>query len=365
MYPIVKFTGAVLIILCISAKPVQAQTDTLYFYRPDITFGSEGNYSPLTTILNGSFDILRNGSRSKDISRINYGGSLSYVWENISHPVAKIKEYSPKEFFAAEIFPYKGIDLKNFAWSWAPNYFTHILGYGFEYAKMAEWFDHHGYKHPQMASMATSTFYQIMNEAIEHGVGNNLNTDCIADILIFNPIGIGLFSLSRTKKMFSEGAVKIYDWSSQPVLNPFTMYLENTGQNFALKISLGKKTRSSAFMYWGIHGLLGLSVKMKNNTSISLGGGVVINSLVENTSKKAMFIMPNLDGAIGVFYDKENSLMCSAIYTGPQLKNLRINIYPGIIKTRFGSPGVYVGFGQWDDFIAGVSLAQIPLGIAF
>ena len=58
-----------------------------------------------------------------------------------------------------------------------------------------------------------------------------------------------------------------------------------------------------------------------------------------------------------------NSLMASVLLSGPRLYNAQINIYPGIVKLGWFEPGMYLAFGEWDKFVLGITLANIPLGI--
>lgn len=79
--------------------------------------------------------------------------------------------------------------------------------------------------------------------------------------------------------------------------------------------------------------------------------------------RHSRLVTPELDGALGFFYDIDNSLVASMIVTGPGLYNARVNIYPGYWDLGFLSPGFYLGFGEWDKFIAGISFVHIPVGL--
>ena len=62
--------------------------------------------------------------------------------------------------------------------------------------------------------------------------------------------------------------------------------------------------------------------------------------------------------------DKNNSLLYSCIITGPRFYNIKLNVYPNMIKKWILQPGFYLAFGQLDGFIFGISLANIPIGLA-
>ena len=178
-----------------------SQERKYYFYHPEINYGSELSFDPVTMFLNGSLDILRNGSHenngeSKDIFKLDYKTGIKNVWDNIRDPLKHINRFGWKNFITTEIFP---IGTSKEKAHYIPNYSHHVIGAGMLYVKTAEWFDYHGFNHPYLYSILTATAYQYMNEVIEnnHYVGSNV--DPIADLLIFNPLGYFLFSFDSVK----------------------------------------------------------------------------------------------------------------------------------------------------------------------
>ncbi|MBC8310852.1 MAG: hypothetical protein H8E72_00960 [Candidatus Marinimicrobia bacterium] len=336
-----------------------------YFYNPHIKSGSEPYFHPINTILNGSFDILRNGTiKSNDITDIAYKNSAKNIWFNITHPIENVKKFGVDEFVELEIFnlsfdPSKGHFLPNIA--------NHVLGNGMLYVKMEEWFDHHNFQHPRLMSFGTTTFYQVMNEVIEHPSGKQyVNVDSISDLLIFNPLGFLLFSFDNVKYFFSN-TLPIQDWSLQPMFNPFSHKLENTGQNYIMHLPFLGGKKLQPFVYWGIHGLAGYSYKMENENMVSVGFGRVVNRIrseiretdyLENT----IFFTPDMDGSASIFLSKNNSLLMSAMVTGPRFYNAQINIYPGVFKLGNFSPGFYCAVGESEGLVFGLSFNEIPFG---
>lgn len=343
----------------------QTQAKKYYFYHPEIHYGSEYVSNPLTLILNGSYDVLRNGGHSNNgesvsVFELDYRQGFRNVWRNITSPAYNISRYGWNRFLKQEVFP---SSLKADKAQWLPNYGHHILGSGMLWVRMAEWFDFHGYPHPYWWAFFSTTFYQYMNEVLENNHTNGPNVDPIADILIFNPLGFLVFSSDRVKRFFSE-TVHMYDWSLQPVFNPFNGHLRNAGLQFAFKYQLPKYEYMSLFFYYGIYGIGGLSYRLKGMYHFSFGAGTVVNRLQKNIIKNSLLVTPHTDGAIGLFLDRNNSLLASAIITGPRLYNARINVYPGFISVWKFDPGMFLAFGQWDHMVIGVSLAHIPVGFA-
>lgn len=143
---------------------IKASDKPYYFYNPDQEYGSELRFSPFTLWVNGSFDILRNGGHYKDIFKPNFG--------------------------------------------------LHLIGNGMQFVKLSEWYDYHQYSYPKLLSFATTTTYHLFNEIFENGSFKGTNVDPISDILIFNPLGMLLFSTSAFKEFFFE-KLPLLDWSLQ------------------------------------------------------------------------------------------------------------------------------------------------------
>jgi len=143
-------------------------------------------------------------------------------------------------------------------------------------------------------------------------------------------------------------------------------YIENSGQQYIARKSLPYVDNVSLFFYWGLTGIGGLSYQYDEVNSFSIGIGQIANKIRENISGGLRFFSPELDGAVALFYDKNNSLMFSALYTGPRLPNIRINIYPGLIKLGGFEPGIYIGAGKWDKFIVGINFTHyLPFSPAY
>lgn len=355
------FTRVILLILTFQIFSF-AQTKKYYFFNPEVAYGSEFVNTPLTVLLNGSYDILRNGGHENngetiDIFKLDYDQGIRNVWDNITSPAYHINKYGWKKFLSREIFP-TSLD-KNKA-QWIPNYGHHILGSGMVYVRTAEWLDYHEIKHPYLLSFLITSIYQYINESLENNHSAETNVDPIADILVFNPLGFLVFSSDAVKRFFSQ-TIAMYDWSLQPVFNPQNNYLENAGLQFTFKYKLNQNY--SIIFYYGIYGILGLSYTYHREHNFSIGAGTVVNRLNENIIKGSRFITPTTDGAMGLFYDRNHSLLTSILLTGPRLYNVRLNIYPGFFKIGWCRPGFYLGYGEWDNFLIGITFARFPVGL--
>jgi hypothetical protein len=352
----------VFIVLLLFQSLLCEENEKYYFYHPENDFGSECIFNPISCILNGGYDVLRNGRNSKDITEQYYAQGAKNVWRNITHPIRNIEIFTWKKFLTSEIFPVS-TDSEDF--QYFPNYANHLVGHGLKYVRLAEWYDYHGFKYPRIWSLLTTFCYAYLNEIIENGNSSSVNVDPIADMLFFNPLGILLFSTDWAKRFFSE-KWPMYDWSLQPIFNPFNNHLNNTGEQYVIRKSFGK--RYSGFFYWGTSGIGGLTYKRKDGNNISFGIGGIVNRLIERKLIKSKFfaryVAPEtIDGAIGFFYDRNNSLLASLIISGPIYYNAWLNIFPGLVEIKSLRPGLYLGVGELDKFQLGITLAYFPFGL--
>ena len=141
--------------------------------------------------------------------------------------------------------------------------------------------------------------------------------------------------------------------------------MENAGQQFVIKYDPQWFENYSFFWYWGIYGIAGLTYSSDKIHNFSFGAGQVVNRLKDKRRRNSRIVTPKLDGAVGFFYDKENSLIASLLLTGPGLYNARLNVYPGFFNIGPFDPGFFVGYGEWDKFIVGITYVNIPIGISF
>jgi len=330
-----------------------------YFYHPDLNYGSESTFNPINLFINGSFDILRNGAHTKDIFDQPYRAGMKNVFSNILNPFENIQNYGNQKFFKREIF---NLSTDTQESQFLPNIGLHLIGNAMQYAKLAEWYDYHDYPYPKILSFLTTFSYQLMNETVENGSYSGTNVDPISDMLIFNPLGILLFSTEAGQRFFST-KMPIYDWSMNPYYNPKHRSIENAGQQYATKIKFKPAGKTALFGYWGVVSTFGISRTINKSNAMSFSAGAVVNKLKSNDESIARYMTPDIDYAAAVFFDRNNSLLGSLILTGPKSFNVRLEVFPGVIGYNNYKPGFYIGAGKIDRFQMGISFPNFPFGI--
>lgn len=345
----------ILFLLGIIAGTTKAQTN--YFYTGK-NYGSEATFNPVSVIINGGFDIFQ-VQRNRNISRVPFFHGLQNVYNNIKDPITPINNYGWWRFIKDQVIPFS-ID-KNDAQYW-PNYTLHLIGGGRTFAALNEWFEYHNFPSPTLFSTLTYAAYHIVNEAVENEAYQGDNVDPIADIYIFDIGGVILFSFDGVKKFFAE-EMNLADWSLQPSLTFRNSELHNVGQYFSIKWKFPFSDNWHLFYYFGTNGVGGLSYKYEDGTAISVGVGFSATDLIivdEATNKKSL----NLDINAGIFYDKENSLLASLIYSRKSDYMLNLNIYPGVLKFGTVSPGLFAAYNPDGKIIWGINLSWMPFGLA-
>ena len=331
------------------------------FFYHGYGYGSDRMIHPIRLILNGGFGILQVENRDNTLDEIDYRTGAENVYDNLRYPFKAIKEEGLTEFIVTQILPFSVNSKKAYYW---PNYTLHLIGGGMSYRMMHEWFEAHRFPYPTIHALLTISAYHLLNEVVENSAFVGYNTDPIADMYIFNPAGILLFSSDRVSRFFSN-TLNMADWSFQVSYDPWNNTIENNGQNFVMKYWFGERERYGLFYHFGTHGEIGLSVKRDNGDCFSFGAGLIANKLIDlSDDSNIRSLTAEMVPSAGVFYDRNNSLLASLIYSRKQDYMLRLNIYPGLLSLKSFTPGIFLAIDQDDKIGMGITLSYIPFGLA-
>lgn len=242
-------------ILLLSSKLLPQ--DKNYFYR-GLNYGSESMLNPVTLVINGGLGILQVENRSRYFRDIKFYNGLKNVFMNLSDPIRSIREYGVKDLIFNEILPAR-LNRKN-AQFW-PNYQNHLIGGGLAYREMMEWYKLNGFQHPKLFSILTMVIYHLLNEIVENNNYTGRTVDPIANLYIFDPLGILLFNFDSVCKFFSE-KLNLAEWSYQPAIDFIDWRIENMGQNYSIKYKL-MNSRIYLFYHFGMSGLVAYLMSLK------------------------------------------------------------------------------------------------------
>ena len=349
-------------LLATIAAPAICQVQPYYYYRP-FAYGSEALFNPISLLFNGGFDTFQIiNDRQPTWHDVYWKSAGTNVWRSITSPADVIRRYGSARFFRQEVFPLS-LDINDA--QYVPNFMLHTIGGGMAYRKVWEWYDDHGFPVPSLFGAATAMAFEYVNEVVENGPNYYPNEDCIPDLLIFQPLGILLFSFDDFSEFFSS-TLSLNEWSQPMALtfNPFA--IRNAGQNFVMKLALNQSRSTSLFFHFGDFAIFGLSIKTNHEDAISFGAGLA------STGRKSLPLQNGVPSntivvgsMAGLYYDRNNSLLLSAVFSDVENNRFRLNIYPGMLPNPVFSPGVFVTFGSRGTVVAGLTARVLPAGLGF
>jgi hypothetical protein len=339
--------------------PAQAQEKKYYFFR-DMDYGSEAIYHPLGVLMNGGFDVLQSYQSSTRAGDIQWNIAATSVWQSVRSPAGWISDYGWTKFMTQEVLPTSFNIAKA---QWAPNYTLHLIGGGMEYRKLSEWYDYHGYPAPFVFGAVTTMGYHFLNELIENGPSLHPNIDAIADLCIFDPLGIVFFSFDPVAEYFST-KFGLNDWSPQPSFSFRPFAFRNFGHSFVMRYPIIESKQTSAFFYLGKSTLIGLSRVLRNKDAISFGVGATQTGVWEVDQSNGISTNSiRVGAACGVFFDHDNSLLASLLISEYYLERVRLNVYPGVLFSSPFSPGFFFTLGSGGTYSAGFTIQFFPIGM--
>ena len=342
-----------------SGTPAFSRTSPYYFYDSQ-TRGSESLFNPISRLINSGYFTVQVDNRTNRVFEVPYDIGIRNVFGNLSHPAARVTQYGWNRFITHELVP-TSLRLRDA--QWAPNYFGHLLGGGMVYRKTQEWYRSQRYPHPTALAVGTHLAGAVLNEIVENGGYRGVNVDPIADLYIFEPLGIVLFSSDAVAKFFSESVNMSY-WPMQPAYDPFRKTLENGGHGFALKCPLPFSGKMKMFQYYGLQALTGLSHEAMGGAEVSVGVGFAVKDLVETDGRHDERTMTAaVTRAMGVFYERDDSLLMSLLLSAAKENRMRLNLYPGWVKFGNFAPGVWCAVGEGNRLRLGLNLSKIPVGV--
>ena len=311
---------------------------TTRFYA-NRSYGSEAGFNPLSTLINEGFDQLRT-STQRSLVDVPYRGSAIVVLHSLANPERVLRHYGYGRWLRNEVFPLstKAHD----GGQWYPNYELHLLGGGMTYARLAEWYDHHGmHDHPRLLAGITTMAFHFLNEMIESGSGFIDDGDSLTDLLIFDPASILLWNQSWMIRPFG-GRIEMTNWQGQASIGEPGTTIENAYSMFMLRAPLPfASTENWKVMTTAGNAFLGgVSRRIGREYWISAAAGFdpSDNPVVDpSTNTKTVTLLMN--GAI--FLDRDGSLLVSLITKGGSNNGATLNVYPGVLSIGHVSPGLW------------------------
>lgn len=331
------FALAVAVVLgsALTSEPARADDPLLgkpRFFYDGFDYGSQSLFGPGFVFLNRGYDVFQLRPANRNPFRQNYALDGGNVLDNVAHPFAAIESRGWGRFAREELLP---LSWTTESARWAPNYGLHLIGGGVTYRMLSEWFDHEGVPAPGAFSALTMYAAALVNESLENKRFVGPNTDCLADLYVFDLAGILFFSIDPVARFFSRSVI-VADWSLQPVITVPSGALHNQGNYYGVKLPVPFYERLRLFGYMGFSTMGGLSYKVTPELSISAAGGGRITSL-ENSNQTTLENQVRARPSVAFFVDRNDSLLASLQVSDVADYFVHLNVYPNaIIHTKPG-----------------------------
>ena len=335
-------------------KPARADESERYFYK-GYDYGSQALQNPIYALISRGYDTLqlRPQNRSLALSQVD----VQNVLGNLADPFRAIHRDGWGKFLREEIFP---LSFGQNTARWVPNYTLHLLGGGQTFAWVREWFlDHEA--PPVLASFLsglTTMTAALVNESIENKGVRGFNTDCLADIYVFDLGGIALFSFESVRRFFSRTLI-LSDWSLQPAITLPHGDLHNVGNYYSLKIPTLVFENLRLFAYSGYATLGGLSYRFGHTGySLSAGAGVRVSNFVNVGGANVVSNEVHFKPSGGVFLDRNESVLASVEISAIPDYSVSANVYPNAFWHTDPGIGAFTAVGTDGRWVAGVSFTR-------
>lgn len=335
-----------LLLAVLASQPPDSTTGRFYSGRD---YGSESQFNPLSVIANEAWDISQLEGTSRSIPELHSAGSFGRLHGSVGHPLESIRREGARRFLTTEIVP---TSFDRDRAQWIPNYQLHLVGGGMRYAALEEWWSSHGCEHPAIAAAATTMVADYMNEVSE--ISNNPSSrvaDPVADLYFFDIGGILLFRIDAVKD-FCSRTIQVMNWPLQPTWVAGGPKVENAGEYWAIKAPIPVTDRWKLFYHMGLGNIGGVSRSLGGGNDLSVAAGCYSRSLRDvDSAVRTARIEPKL----GIFWDRNNSLMASAFWNSQSVDRFLVNIYPGVVPTGPIKLGIWLSTGGSRGTHAGVT----------
>jgi len=341
-----------------SSESARAEDDPetgRHFYH-GYDYGSQALYNPVYVLVNRGFDVLQLAPHTRGVFDQRFLPNVRNVWDNVKDPFPAIKQRGWWTFTRQEILP--------LSWTtdtarWSPNYGLHLVGGGQTYAMLREWWLANDAGEVEATAFAIGTLFTaaFINESIENADVIGYNTDCLADLYVFDVGGVILFSVEPIRK-FASTWFNVLDWSLQPSITYPHGDLHNQGNYYAAKVPLPFYTRLRLFGYMGFSNMAGLSYKLDKQYSITAAAGGKVSHLDSRTNVFVTDVI-NIKPTAAVFFDRRDSLLASVHVADVPDYFIQVNVYPNAFWKMEPGLGFWGVLAQDGRFMGGVSITKM------
>lgn len=305
----------------------------------DLPYGTESQFNPLSLVVNEGGDILQLEGHDNRFDSLLAPSPARRLASSLAHPFDAIEQAGWSDFVGTEIVP---MSMRPSRAAWIPNWQVHLVGGGITNLRLEDWYRAQGCGSPFLPALFTSYTAHLLNETVEMGgiPEGARSTDPVADIYLFDAAGIALLHVPVVRSFFLS-TIEVASWPLQPSIGADRGTLENAGQYYAIKAPLPGTENWKFFYHFGLGNIAGASRRVGAEDAVSLGAGVYarrIESMDQTTNRV------ELSPKVGLFWDRNNSLLASVFLNGQSSNRLSVQIHPGVLPTGPARLGAWVAF---------------------
>lgn len=308
---------------------------------------------PVTFYFNAAFDSVQVPSAFK---QHDYFKKYKKVFDRVIDPVTSIKRDGGfKKFFLDEWTSTRAI----------PNYMLHMIGGGYDFRMIAEWYQYNNVPAPYFFSFVTCYLSHFSNEALETSNVTLTSHDPIADLYFFDIVGKLLFMNNAVAKFF-HGFCQLRNWMGQPIFDIRKKRIYNAATNYVLRPYIYRDQVRFFFMM-GYHYLAGFGFRVNDTDWITFSAGVaIVKGFNPDRQRKGSDAIKNFRTSGGIFYDRNGNLLASLIINGTENFRVRLNLYPDLFKIERVNFGLFLGIDDYNHVAIGFSLyGALGPGVTF
>lgn len=300
------------------------------------SYGSHALISPTTLFLTKGYEIMQLHNHRRDIWAFPYGRASGAVWDAVVHPAAAVERGGGwGRWLREEVFP---IAQEPSEAKWFPNYTEHLIGGGMSARLMSEWYEARGAPLPSVWAGVTVMAASYMNEVVENRGETKGSAGNVADLYVFDLGGIFLLRWDPLARFLTR-TLRMSDWSPIPGLTFPEGEVHNTGQYFAYKIPLPGLERTRLLWRLGLGSQMGVTHALDEEYSLGVGFGVD----TERRHVDPVTLEESIEvvGSMGIFWDRNDSLLASLMLSQRLESMMSVNVYPGVLPGAAGDLGVW------------------------
>ena len=290
---------------------------------------------------------------------MEWQGGLHSVWDALSHPGAAIERAGGFEtWLKRETLPGSSL----WTWSFAPNIAGHLVAGGISYRHLAEWMEFKGVPAPSLVAAGFSWATDFINEVVEVAnadPGSPGHASTVADLYIFDPLGMLLFEIDAVARFFS-GTLRAADWSPQASITLPDGRVQNVAQVMSYKVPLPFNERLRALFLVGQGTQFGVIYQRDDGYALggTIGFAASARHVVPGTAAERLVA----EFAGGLYLSRNNSLLGSLVLANATTTALQVNLYPGLAPGPLEDLGVWVSIGRGRESSFGLSFG-VPWGV--